>query len=224
MAQINIREIGCIVFDLGSTLVDERTAQTARFSQLGQLLSELGFNIPLSLYPLLYEEAATNFSPSPFYSMIEGLGLPNDVIDKVKHSVIYSKNLECLYDGVSAMLQTLTGRFKLGIIANQSKGTEDRLKQWGVRDCFDFVLSSAEFGATKPNLSIFYAAADIINSYAGSVLMVGDRLDNDIAPARKMGWITARVLQEFHRFQIPNGDHELPDLTLGSILDIARLV
>ena len=66
--------------------------------------------------------------------------------------------MEKLYPESQEVLQSLHGRYKLGIIANQSEGTEERLVQFGIREYFDVIVSSAEEGVSKPDKRIFELA------------------------------------------------------------------
>jgi hypothetical protein len=43
----------------------------------------------------------------------------------------YSKELEVLYEGVGELLRVLSASYKLGVIANQSVSSTDRLTKWG---------------------------------------------------------------------------------------------
>jgi ribonucleotide monophosphatase NagD (HAD superfamily) len=52
--------------------------------------------------------------------------------------------------------------------------------------------------------------------------MVGDRLDNDIAPAKRLGMQTIRVLQGFARHQRPRSAAEEPDHTIRAIADLSN--
>jgi len=51
--------------------------------------------------------------------------------------------------------------------------------------------------------------------------MVGDRIDNDIGPAKSQGWNTIRVRQGFSRFQRPRGPGEVPDMTIEKIGELS---
>ena len=52
---------------------------------------------------------------------------------------------------------------------------------------------------------------------ASKAVMIGDRLDNDIRPARLLGWRTVRVLQGPGRFQSPRDSWDEPDLTVANV-------
>lgn len=165
----------------------------------------------------LCEEAATSFAPSPFQGMLTRLGLSEDQLAAIRGSVRYAKEIEKLYPGVPELLATLATRFKLGVIANQSKGTETRLTRRGLRDQFSLLFASAELGLSKPDPEIFAGALSQAQCQPEDALMVGDRLDNDIGPAKSWGWSTVRVLQGFSRFQKARSSHEEPDCTFGQI-------
>jgi FMN phosphatase YigB (HAD superfamily) len=47
--------------------------------------------------------------------------------------------------------------------------------------------------------------------------MIGDRLDNDIRPARLLGWKTIRMAQGFGRFQSPRDTLDEADLTVANV-------
>lgn len=54
-------------------------------------------------------------------------------------------------------------------------------------DGFEKILTPLELGAIKPDLKAFLSALKIFKIESGEVLMVGDDLEKDIIPARKIG-------------------------------------
>ncbi len=63
----------------------------------------------------------------------------------------------------------------------------------------------------------------IANQAAGpadEALMVGDRLDNDIAPAKAVGMQTVWIRQGFGGLQVPRSDAYRPDQTIQSLRDL----
>ncbi|RKJ18050.1 HAD family hydrolase [bacterium D16-50] len=69
---------------------------------------------------------------------------------------------------------------KAGIIANQSLGSEERLKKFGIWKYIDILVASAEEGIAKPDKRIFETALTRAGCKPEEAAMVGDRLDNDI--------------------------------------------
>lgn len=110
-------------------------------------------------------------------------------------TIKWPKHLEKLYAEVPNLLKELYGKYKLGIIANQSIGTEERLLQYGIRHYFDVIVASAEEGIEKPNPEIFQRALQRTKCNPEESYMIGDRLDNDIEPAAQLGMHTIWVRQ-----------------------------
>jgi len=90
--------------------------------------------------------------------------------------------------------QTLTALKKLGltlgIVSNtfiNRSSLERQLQQYGILDFFSVRLYSYEFAFRKPNTKIFELAAERIAQAPENILHVGDRIDNDVVPALKVG-------------------------------------
>ena len=73
---------------------------------------------------------------------------------------------------------------EIGVIANQSPGSEERLTRWGLIPFISVCVASAEVGLEKPDPAIFDLALRHAGCAASEPVMIGDRLDNDIRPAR----------------------------------------
>ncbi len=216
-----MNNIEWIFLDLGWTLVDETLAHRRRFEGVRERIGGFGLRYSVDELMAMYEHAATDFAPSPFRGMLARLNLSEEQLRAVASSVRYEHENEILYPGVPELLASLSRRFKLGVIANQSEGTEDRLARWRIRDPFSLVFASAEFGLSKPDPEIFRRAISLAGCAPERALMVGDRLDNDVGPAKSQGWKTIRVLQGFFRFQAPRVANEIPDLTISSIQELS---
>ena len=131
--------------------------------------------------------------------------------------------LERLYPDVEEILKNLSQKFKLGIIANQVVGTQKRIDNWGIGKYFDVVVASVEAGCEKPDLKIFNMALKQAKCSPREAVMIGDRLDNDIIPAKKLGMNTVWVRQGFAKFQSVKNELERPDYIVESIVDVVGL-
>ena len=209
-----------LFFDLGWTLVDETKPHRFRWGMVSKMLSE--WHIILSVDELmdLSEEAATHFAESPFRTALAELDLSDSQRDTIFSKVYYQREYDCLYSGVQSVLDTLYRKYKIGIIANQPLGTEERLEKWGIDKYISLVIASEEVGLVKPDLRIFNLALNRTECDSNEVILIGDRLENDIGPANCLGWKTIRVRQGFHRHQIPRNKDEEPDMTVDTIEDI----
>lgn len=198
-----------IFFDLGSTLIDETDCIEFR---VAETLKQAGAPSKEEFYRQMEYFASVNMLP--YKDAVKKFGL-----EKVR----WLKELEKLYPESQEVLQSLHGRYKLGIIANQSAGTEERLVQFEIRNYFDVVVASAEAGVAKPDKRIFELALSQAGCSACEACMVGDRLDNDITPATEMGMSTVWVRQGW--FGMGNVDlaRFKPNFTVESISDVSEL-
>ena len=91
-----------------------------------------------------------------------------------------------LYPDVRGGLAALrTAGFSVGIAGNQPVSTERAIERLGLP--FDLLASSETFGATKPDPRFFERLIEATGGPASAVAYVGDRIDNDVIPARRAG-------------------------------------
>jgi 5'-nucleotidase len=95
--------------------------------------------------------------------------------------------------GATTVLERLGARYRLGMIANQGVECRARLDALGWLDRFEVVALGAERGVWKPDPELFRHALRCARVPPERALMVGDRLDNDVAPAAALGMATAWV-------------------------------
>ena len=89
--------------------------------------------------------------------------------------------------GALGLVERLARRYRLGLIANQGSECRARLKALGLLGRFRVVALSEERGTYKPDPGLFRWAVEQAGAAPSDCVMVGDRLDNDIAPALALG-------------------------------------
>ena len=212
-----------IFFDLGYTLINEDEAAMGRLTQVSDALRQRGIDASPEELHAAFETAAVRFDPNPFRSLLLALTDDEDVIAFVRSSGRYPKELETPYPQAQGLLEQLAGQYKLGIIANQPPGTPERLERYGLARYFDVCVSSGDVGISKPDPAIFHLALEQAGCGPTEAMMIGDRLDNDIRPAKALGFLTARILQGPGRLQQPRDDGETPDATAADLDELAAL-
>ncbi len=137
----------------------------------------------------------------------------------------WNKEEEKLYPETVEILRYLYEKgYLIGVIANQSLGTEKRLENWGIRKYFISVTASAEEGIAKPDPEIFLRALKRSGGIAENSVMIGDRLDNDIAPAKALGIKTVWIKQGFSAYCSPTCTKEQPDHTILNLMELKKLL
>ncbi|HYU56837.1 MAG TPA: HAD family hydrolase [Actinomycetota bacterium] len=94
---------------------------------------------------------------------------------------------EALVPDVVPALEALAGRYRLGVLANQTGRIREVMRRDGIDRFFELWNVSAELGVEKPDPRIFRRALDDAGVPPGRAAMVGDRLDNDVRPAKAAG-------------------------------------
>jgi putative hydrolase of the HAD superfamily len=92
-----------------------------------------------------------------------------------------------LYEDVIPALEALRGRFRLGVIANQPGEVRAAMRRDGLESFFEVWGVSDELGVGKPDPRLFELAARTAGVTAATAVMVGDRLDYDVRPAKRVG-------------------------------------
>lgn len=195
--------INWLFFDVGSTLIDERIAWEHRMKEIAARAG--------TSYDRVFETAME------FYRQNKKGDLETAKLLGVELPKWYKED-EILYPDAARCLEAFSSRYKIGIIANQSPGTEARLKQHGILRYIDLVVASAEEGVSKPDRRIFEIALERSGCRPGNAVMIGDRIDNDIVPAKGLGMHTVWVRQGFGRYwnitrETEKAEHTVNDLT-----------
>ena len=84
-------------------------------------------------------------------------------------------------------------------------------------------MASAEAGCAKPDPKIFTMALNKAGCEPAEAVMVGDRLDNDIAPAKKLGMKTVWVRQGYAIYQNIDDESKRPDYIVDSLDELIGL-
>ncbi len=98
---------------------------------------------------------------------------------------------EDLYrDAVPCLEAVAAAGFGVGIVGNTSAEMERFLRE---HCSADFVASSAGLGAAKPDPAFFAAVARLAGAEPERIAYVGDRVDNDVLPARAAGMVAVHI-------------------------------
>jgi FMN phosphatase YigB (HAD superfamily) len=160
--------ISTVVFDVGETLVDETRAWTE--------IAEAAGITPLTLFGAL---GALIERGEDHRRVWELLGVPRPS----RLPAITSRDL--YPDAAPALCRMSELGMTLGLAGNQPEGAEQILAALGLPVAF--IASSAGWGVEKPSPEFFARMVAAAGVPATEIAYVGDRLDNDVLPARAAG-------------------------------------
>ncbi|ADL50651.1 HAD family hydrolase [Clostridium cellulovorans] len=204
-----------LFWDIGGTLVNEEKCYIKRITDTVSRQREKQKKYS---YDDIYQamvQASVEYK-QPYATALKSLG--------IEEFEPYPRELEALYDNSIGVLERLHKIYKMGIIANQSLGTSKRLTEYGLIKYFDIILASAEEGLEKPDISFYERALQKSKCNAINAVMIGDRLDNDIYPAKRIGMKTIWIKQGFGGMQIPKSKEYEPDYTIENLDELIELL
>ena len=203
-----------LFFDVGYTLVNEddvwakrcnEQAETAEAKKLGLTADDIYHEI----------EIATISRKPQFRTVINKFGF--------KEVAPYRTDLEIMYEETPSVIKALAQKYELGIIANQLDGLKERLEAFGLLQYFKYIVSSWDVKVMKPDIRIFEYALDKANCKPQDACMIGDRLDNDVLPAKALGMKTVWIKQGFATLQKPASQDEEPDYTIEKLPELLKI-
>jgi putative hydrolase of the HAD superfamily len=98
-----------------------------------------------------------------------------------------------LYPEAAAVLDALSGEYRLGVVSNWDRRLYPVLEQLGVRRYFDTIVISSETGVDKPDIRIFAAALSALGVAAAETVHAGDDPGQDWRAAEAAGLHVYRV-------------------------------
>ena len=203
-----------LFFDVGYTLVNEDAVWEDRCREQSQ--TDEAKKLGLSAADIYHEIEIASISRKPqFRTLIDKYGF--------KEVAPYRTELEKLYKDAPAVIKALSQKYELGIIANQLDGLKERLEAFDLLQYFKYIISSWDVKIMKPDIRIFEYALDKANCTPQEACMIGDRLDNDILPAKALGIKTVWIKQGFGALQKPLSKSEEPDYTISSLSELLKI-
>jgi HAD superfamily hydrolase (TIGR01549 family) len=177
--------IKAVVFDVGETLVDESREYGTWADWLGvprhTFSAVFGAVIALGRD---YREAFQFFRP--------GFSLEEERARRAGAGQPEWFGEGDLYPDARPAMAALRGMgLWVGVAGNQTARAGDILR--GLDLPADMIATSDDWGASKPGPEFFRALADATPCALGETVYVGDRIDNDLKPAKAAGMRTAFI-------------------------------
>lgn len=119
------------------------------------------------------------------------------------------------------VMRRLANRYQLGVVSNFYGNLDRVLDEAGILQMFAFTGDSSRFGSFKPEPAMFRAAMREMAVEPGAVLMVGDSLAKDCAPAHALGMRTAWLRHENWADRLAQTAY--PDFTIAALAELEHL-
>lgn len=218
-----------ILFDIDGPLDLEFAREMAVDGAIASACGLEGIRVDQAMIEAASEAAVAAFAPDACAHMIETLcGGDPQTIERVRLRVrAMTGNLEIfqLRPEIDGLLRRLReSGLRLGVVANQPASARERLMRAGIGGLFDHLGLSGLTGFSKPDLRAFRAAVEALRASPAACIMVGDRIDNDIAPAKALGMATIQLRSGRHRRQRPRNAAEEPDTVVTDVPELEAAI
>lgn len=171
--------IRAIVFDVGETLVDEH-----------RLYRDYAMRMDVSYEHFLekIEDAMARREPmkNVFAAVKPGFDFKAARAERDAEGKTFVIGPQDIYEDAHPSLSLLRAKgYRIGIVGNQPSTAEAMLLQSGL--AADFVATSEGWGVAKPDPRFFHKVIEAVGLSPHHIAYVGDRVDNDVLPARAAG-------------------------------------
>jgi putative hydrolase of the HAD superfamily len=214
-----------ILFDVGGPIDMEFAWEIAVDGAIASACGLEGIRVDQAMIEEASEAAVAAFAPDAYAFMIEHL-CGGDIataarVANRRRAMIAGLDVFQMRPDMPALLRGLAGRgLKLGIVANQPAGMVERLEREGIADLFAYLGLTGLTGLRKPDLRAFTAACEALDVTPGEAIMVGDRIDIDVVPAKVLGMAAILLRSGRHRRQRPRSPTEEPDAVVTDVLEL----
>jgi len=213
-----------VYFDLGGTLLDDLPFHDYIYGTMLTMFTERGYNVTMDEFVSMRDSFVRKRIPVLKSLIVHFTGNESHVEPFMKElmSRIEGKGpkLQSPFPESQQVLEKVRTRYKLGVIANQEVAIHDLLNKVGWNRMFDVIIISEEVRLWKPDARIFEMALSKAGCKPSEAVMVGDRIDNDVIPAKRLGMKTVRFKWGIFWPQEPASEREKPDLEILSLYDL----
>jgi HAD superfamily hydrolase (TIGR01549 family) len=192
-------------------------------------LEREGFDVSDEAWAAAHRYAVDTCAPSLYRSVIwqlAGRHLEKALrVERWMEERAAERSLFELRPGITDVLEALKTRgLKLGLAANQPLRALDDLQRHGIGHYFGNQGISAVYGFRKPDVRLFLRACEDLSVEPAHCIMVGDRIDNDVVPAKLLGMRTVLLRTGRHREQRARSWDDLPDAEVSDAAGILAAV
>ena len=210
-----------LFFDVGSVLMDETLGDEQTRKEIVRLLALRGYRVALGSVRNAWNAAVSSYEPHIIDGALRRLVDERTAL-AIRQDLHHLSRPTPPYAEAKPTMETFAKRFGVGVIANQPATIREWAEIAGFGEAVHLWCLSGETGLRKPDRGIFQYALEHAACDPKEAAMVGDRLDYDIAPAKRVGMLAIRLRRGPLAIQEPRSRDEVPDLTVATLTTLCR--
>jgi len=219
--------VRAVLFDVGGPIDTEVISEQANDAAICAALEAEGVSVTADSLAAANAYAVETFAPDAYASIIWRLSGGNAEVARRAYSRFHSEDRLAVHGGIelrpgiAQLIATLHAQgLLLGLAANQPLRIIAELDRCGIGRYLAHREVSGHHGYRKPDVRLFLRACEHLGVEPAECIMVGDRIDNDIAPANRLGMRTILFRTGRHFAQQPRSFTELPDAEVRTVEEL----
>jgi HAD superfamily hydrolase (TIGR01549 family) len=220
-------KITTVLLDAGGVILDESEHEQVRAEIAVEVLSTMIPEYSVSDYYAGVEEGVECFCPSVYQYVF---------CKAVKHDAALFESLYGTFSeewqqrqpplklnsGFENELRAMCKDFKVGIAGQYGHELLELLELRSLLESFTHRMTQDELSVTKPDLRYYLEIIKASGADPQQCVMVGDRIDKDVIPAKLMRMRTILIRAGLHKNQQPRIPFEVPDMELTGVSGLAE--
>ena len=221
--------IRAVLFDVGGPIDTEVTHELIVDRHIAEAFRAAGQHIADADLAAASEWAVSVFAPDAYSAMIWWLSAGDRELAVRAYARFGGRSEERLAlragielrPGIDETVRKLAARgLLLGLAANQPTRVLSELDRVGIGHLFAHREVSGHHGFRKPDVRLFLRACEDLEVAPEECIVVGDRVDNDVFPAKLLGMRAILFRTGRHIGQQPMTVDELPDVEVTNVQEL----
>jgi len=221
--------IDTVLLDAGGVILDESEYERIRAEVAVETLSSIVSGYDLDSYWADVHYAVKCYVPRVYqYVLWQHCGESLETFERVRteYDAAWKPREPALtlMAGIDRVLEDLAADFGVIIAGQYGSNLLNLLEEHDLLRFFLNALTQDDFGITKPDPRYYQQILERSGRSAGRSVMIGDRIDKDVVPAKIIGMRTVRIRTGIHAEQRPRIPDEVPDVEIASVAEIPDAV
>jgi HAD superfamily hydrolase (TIGR01549 family) len=213
-----------IFLDAGGVILNEQNFEENSAKIITKIINIYNSNYSIENYWDDVEEAVYRFVPKIYdYILYKNISNINDFKIAKENYKIQLKSMDIkfeLMDGINDFLIYFSKYYKIGILGQYGNDFKNFLENKNVLRYFTYTEIQDDYKITKPDTRYYEEILRKCNCKAEESIMLGDRIDKDIIPAKMVGMKTIRIRIGIHKNQEPRIPEEIAEITANKLEEI----
>lgn len=239
-----MKTVKAVIFDFIGTLttVEDYSYEKSE-KKLYESLRCAGFDVNCTTFAEAYEQAHQKYRTIRYQELLEvtnavwisealnTLGFettPNDEKIYMAINLFFEDYIQSLKlrPNAAKVLERLAPIFALGLVSNFTYASviHAGLKNLEIRNYFDSVLVSHDFGWRKPSLRVFREILKRLNVVGEEAVYVGDSPQEDIKGAQSVGMTTIFIPSQFYDLSDLEKAAAHPDFKINGLEELLQIL